>query len=99
MSKKYQFTAGWKRWAKGQVIDEYEYKRLPIEVKNACIVEVEELKTVEVLETIPDPVQVVPEKSIQDHVPTKEKKDPVIPKNPFSARAAWNDPEKDLEKD
>ena len=33
---KYKFNRGWKRWNTNDVIDEYEWKRLPNEIKNIC---------------------------------------------------------------
>lgn len=33
--KKYKCLKGWKRWNPGDAIDEYEYKRLPWEIKQA----------------------------------------------------------------
>lgn len=29
---KYKFKVGWKRWKQGQIIDQYEYNRLPPEM-------------------------------------------------------------------
>lgn len=55
MSKKYKFTRPWKRWNVGDVVDAYEYKRLPIEIKNSCISEVVE-------PVIPEPI---PEKPVE----------------------------------
>lgn len=40
MSKKFRFKKGWKRWNAGDEIDEFEYKRLPHEIKNSIMEEV-----------------------------------------------------------
>lgn len=52
---KYRFVKGWKRWDAGDVIDEYEYNRLPIEIKNAIMEKVEDQPSVVV--EIPKPVE------------------------------------------
>lgn len=94
MSKKYKFTRPWKRWNAGDVIDAYEYKRLPIEVKKSCVEEYMPEIRVPKIKNIASGT--VSEKIAgYDPAGTKEKN---IPKNPFSARTAWSaDVEKDLE--
>lgn len=43
----YKFKKGWKRWKVGDIIGQYEYNRLPYEIKNSIMEEIDSAETIE----------------------------------------------------
>jgi hypothetical protein len=80
MSKKFRFKKGWKRWNAGDEIDEFEYKRLPFEIKNSIMEEVVAELKVPMIKNIVSGTVAEKLSSFNPEEPGSEEKEP---KNPF----------------